>query len=134
MQSVTFEKHVGWLPGMSVVKLHAKCDYTPGSGVDTSSRLNCEINRFIKYVKEQCLREIANDTINRMTMVNPERHPHRSGMYGHLTNLKVDIMAVDCEDDVMHINELEKAMCGDWRHLVVDQAGSLTSCSAADSS
>ena len=110
MQSVTFEKHVGWLPGMSVVKLHAKCEYTSGSGVDASSRLKCDINRFTKDVKEQCLREIANDTINRMTMVNPERHPQRGGMYGQHTNLKVDIVAVDCEDDVMHINELEEAM------------------------
>ena len=110
MQSVTFEKHVGWLPGMSVVKLHAKCEYTSGSGVDASSRLKCDINRFTKDVKEQCLREIANDTINRMTMVNPERHPQRCGMYGQHTNLKVDIVAVDCEDDVMHINELEEAM------------------------
>jgi hypothetical protein len=134
MQSVTFEKHVGWLPGMSVVKLHA--EYTLGSGLGAWSMLKCDINRFTKDVKEQCLREIANDTINRMTMVNPERHPQRGGTFGQHGSLKVDIVAVDCEDDVMHIDELEKAMYSAfWTQVADDQAGGcLTSCSATDSS
>jgi hypothetical protein len=120
----TFEKHVSWMPGMSVVRLRATCELVTND--EDLTRLNNEINMFIRDAKEHCLREIANDSINTIMIVNPKRYPQGGGMYGQHTNFKAEVMAVDYGGgvmdnaaDVMHIDELEGAMhSAIWKHVV----------------
>jgi hypothetical protein len=119
----TFEKHVSWMPGMSVVRLRATCEFATSD--EDLTRLNNEINMFIRDTKEHCLREIANDSIKTITIVNPKRYPQGGGMYGQHTNYKAEVMAVDNAADVMHIDELEGAMhSAIWKHVVCARAES----------
>ncbi len=112
------------MPGMSVVRLRATCELVTND--EDLTRLNNEINMFIRDAKEHCLREIANDSINTIMIVNPKRYPQGGGMYGQHTNFKAEVMAVDYGGgvmdnaaDVMHIDELEGAMhSAIWKHVV----------------
>ena len=118
----TFEKHVSWMPGMSVVRLRATCEFATND--EDLTQLNNEINMFIRDTKAHCLREIANDSIKNIMIVNPKRYPQGGGMYGQHTNYKAEVMAVDNAADVMHIDELEGAMhSAIWKHVVCARAG-----------
>jgi len=115
----TFEKNVSWMPGMSVVRLRATCV----TDDEDRTRLNNEINMFIRDAKKHCLREIANDSIKTIMTVTPKRYPQGGGMYGQHTNFKVEVMAVDNAEDVIHIDELEGAMHSEiWKHIVCNTA------------
>jgi hypothetical protein len=118
MQTATFERNVGWMPSMSVVRLDAQCVYTIESGGDALNRLNKEINTFARNAKEHCLREIANDSINRIMIVNSERHPQRMGTFGEHTRMTANVNALEDAADILHIDELEKEIRDAfWKHI-----------------
>jgi hypothetical protein len=126
---VTYDIHVGWMPDMSAVKLHVKCEYMLVAG--TEQQLNNELNQFIRFTKENCLREIANDSINRIMVVNPERHPKGGGMYGQHSRFKAEIMALNHEDatDVVHVGQLDAAIRNAfWKHVAAESKRTFDEC------
>ena len=123
MQTVTFESYVDWKPDMSVVKLHAQCDYTLAQSAEALSKFSEEIDMFTRFATEHCLREIANDSIKTVMIVSPERQPQGGGMYGKHTRFKAEVIAVNRGDaaDVMHVDELQKAIHGAfWKQIALD--------------
>ena len=128
--AASFEHHVGWLPGMAMVKLSVKWEYKEIADGDALEVMSGQIDRFAREAWECCLKEIAACSVERKLFPGgvSKRAAASTGMFAgdqavlmhvNVTGVSMqDVLGAGSEMEIVDVDKLEMVLRGSMWKLI----------------